>query len=313
MEIRSPIDCDIWAATRARMEARNEKHTPDKQRHSRHWGLFKVCLVAFKWALRLTGLYQRGVRNALDIDLNEVELHFDNLPPDFDGYRILQISDPHLDALADLGPNIANLIEHSDVDLCALTGDYRFRVHGSFDKVREAFATVFAAINARDGVYAILGNHDSVQMVPMFEALGARVLANQTLSLSRNQSSLHITGVDDAYYYFTDDATAALTRAPDGFRIALVHSPELATHASEANIDFYLTGHTHGGQVCLPGGYPIVTHSLADKRFASGHWTLGGMKGYTSRGAGVSGLPVRFNCRGEVTIFTLRTGCAASA
>ncbi len=313
MEIRSPIDCDIWAATRARMEARNEKHTPDKQWHSRHWGLFKVCLVAFKWALRLTGLYQRGVRNALDIDLNEVELHFDNLPPDFDGYRILQISDPHLDALADLGPNIANLIKHSDVDLCALTGDYRFRVHGSFDKVREAFAAVFAAINARDGVYAILGNHDSVQMVPMFEALGARVLANQTLSLSRNQSSLHITGVDDAYYYFTDDATAALTRAPDGFRIALVHSPELATHASEANIDFYLTGHTHGGQVCLPGGYPIVTHSMADKRFASGLWTLGGMKGYTSRGAGVSGLPVRFNCRGEVTIFTLRTGCAASA
>jgi predicted MPP superfamily phosphohydrolase len=112
--------------------------------------------------------------------------------------------------------------------------------------------------------------------------------------------------VDDAYYYFTDDAATALTRAPDGFRIALAHSPELVHHASQANIDFYMTGHTHGGQVCLPGGYPIVTHSMADKQFASGHWTLGGMKGYTSRGAGVSGLPVRFNCRGEVTIFTLR-------
>jgi len=306
MDIRSPTDRDIWAANRARMETANEKHTPDKKSHFRHWGLFKFCLIAFKWLLVLTGLYQRGVRNALDIDLHEIELHFDNLPRDFDGYRILQISDPHLDALAELGPNIANLIKHSHVDLCALTGDYRFRVHGSFDKVREAFATVFTAINAPDGIYAILGNHDSVQMVPMFEELGARVLANQTLSLSRKQSSLHITGVDDAYYYFTDDAATALTRAPDGFRIALVHSPELAHHASQANIDFYLTGHTHGGQVCLPGGYPIVTHSMADKRFASGHWTLGGMKGYTSRGAGVSGLPVRFNCRGEVTIFTLR-------
>jgi predicted MPP superfamily phosphohydrolase len=307
MDIRSSTNGDIWAANRARMEAGNEKHTPDKQWHTRHWGLFKFCLVAFKWTLGLTGLYQRGVRNALDIELNEVELQFDNLPPDFDGYRILQISDPHLDALAELGPTIANLIKQADVDLCALTGDYRFRVHGSFDKVRDAFATIFAEIRARDGIYAILGNHDSVQMVPMFEALGARVLANQTLSLSRNQSSLHITGVDDAYYYFTDDATAALTRAPEGFRIALVHSPELVHLASEANIDFYLTGHTHGGQVCLPGGYPIVTHSMADKRFASGHWTLDRMKGYTSRGAGVSGLPVRFNCRGEVTIFTLRT------
>lgn len=310
MDIRSPTDSDIWAATRARMEAANEKHKPDHKWHFRHWGLFKACLTVFDGALRLSGLYARGVRNALDIELSEVELHFDNLPADFDGYRILQISDPHLDALTELGPRIADLIRHTEVDLCALTGDYRFRVHGSFDKVRDAFGMVFSAIRASDGTFAILGNHDSVQMVPMFEALGARVLANQTLTLSRNQSSLHITGLDDAYYYFTDDATTALTRAPQGFRIALVHSPELVHQASEANIDFYLTGHTHGGQVCLPGGRPIVTHSVADKRFASGHWTLGGMTGYTSRGAGVSGLPVRFNCRGEITVFTLRKKAA---
>jgi len=307
MESREANDRSAWAANRARMEAGNEKHTPDKGWHSRHWRLFNVCLIAFHWLLRLTGLYRRGVRNALDIELNEVELEFATLPAEFDGYRILQISDPHLDALDDLGPTIARLVAGTDADLCVLTGDYRYKVHGSFDKVKKAFAPVFAAIDAPDGIFAILGNHDSVQMVPMFEELGAHVLANQTLSLTRNQTALHVTGVDDAYYYFTDDATAALTRAPEGFRIALVHSPALVDQASQANIDFYLTGHTHGGQVCLPGGYPIVTHSLASKRFASGHWTLGAMKGYTSRGAGVSGLPVRFNCRGEVTVFTLRS------
>ena len=192
------------------------------------------------------------------------------------------------------------------MDLCVLTGDYRYKIHGPFDAVKKAFNPVFEAINAKDGIFAILGNHDSVQMVPMFEDFGARVLANQTLTLSRNQSSLHITGVDDAYYYFTSDAEDALSQAPEGFRIALVHSPALVKQASRANIDFYLTGHTHGGQVCLPGGHPIVTHSLAHKKFSSGHWSIGGMKGYTSRGAGVSGLPVRFNCRGEVTICTLR-------
>lgn len=306
MELRSTTDRAKWAANRARMEAAQEKHTPDGQRHSRHWRLFNTCLLAFRCLLGVTGLYRRGMRNALDIVLNEIELEFDTLPPDFDGYRILQISDPHLDALDDLGPSIANLIRHTHVDLCALTGDYRFKVHGSFDKIRDSFATVFEAINAKDGICAILGNHDTIQMVPMFEELGARVLANQTLSLTRNQSMLHITGLDDAYYYFTDDAATALTRAPEGFRIALVHSPALVHQASEADIDFYMTGHTHGGQVCLPGGFPIVTHSIVGKRYSSGHWTLGGMKGYTSRGAGVSGLPVRFNCRGEVTVFTLR-------
>ena len=90
-----------------------------------------------------------------------------------------------------------------------------------------------------------------------------------------------------------------------GINIALVHSPELVHQAAEAGASLYLTGHTHGGQISLPGGRPILTNLATGQRFASGQWRCGSMLGYTSPGVGVSGLPVRFNTRGEVTVITL--------
>ncbi|MBT5047721.1 MAG: metallophosphoesterase [Rhodospirillaceae bacterium] len=296
----------LWADARARMESGDEKHTPDGRHRNRHWSLFKIGLTGFEVFLKATGLYKRGVRNALDIQLRQVTLEFDSLPKAFDGYRILQISDPHIDAMPELPERIGQLVRNADVNLCVLTGDYRFRVHGDFTGVSDAFDELIPAITAQDGIVAILGNHDSAEMVPMFEALGVTVLVNQTISVNRDQSMLHVTGVDDAYYYYTDEARSALDQAPPGFRVALVHSPELVIPAAVAGVDLYLTGHTHGGQVCLPGGIPLITHSLADKMFATGQWRLENMTGYTSRGAGVSGLPVRFNCPGEVTVFTLK-------
>jgi len=305
-EFRRACDRSRWAIDRARMEAGDEKSTVRGPRRHRNWTLFKIALMGFGVLLRVSGLWRRGVRNALAVELEEVELRFERLPAAFDGYRILQISDPHLDAMPEFAERIASLVRRAPVDLCVLTGDYRFRVHGPFDGVRAAFDRLLPEIDAADGIFAILGNHDSVEMVPMFEAQGVHVLVNQTVSLSRGAALLHLTGVDDAYYYYTENASHALLHAPDGFRVALAHSPELASKAADAGVDLYLTGHTHGGQVCLPGRIAVFTHSLAPHRLASGLWREGAMTGYTSRGAGCSGLPVRFNCPGEVTVFTLR-------
>ena len=107
---------------------------------------------------------------------------------------------------------------------------------------------------------------------------------------------------------YTDAARQALAGAPEGFKIALIHSPELADAAAENGYQLYLAGHTHGGQVCLPGGWPIITHMNRYRRYARGLWRHGDMRGYTSTGVGVSGLPVRFNTRGEVALITLRSG-----
>jgi predicted MPP superfamily phosphohydrolase len=301
-----------WAAARTAMEAGTRKHTPRGVHRRRQWPLFEAALAGFGVALRLTGLYRRGVMNALDIALTEIELEFSDLPAPFDGYRVLHLADLHLDAHPALAKRAAALARRAQCDLCVLTGDYRYRIVGPIDRAMAGLARVARAIDARDGVYGVLGNHDTIEMVPALEALGIRVLANQTVSVARDGATLlftgmlHITGIDDVHYFYTGNAAAALVRAPDGFRLAVVHSPELVQPAADSGIALYLTGHTHGGQICLPGGFPPVIHAHRGRRYAAGLWRHGDMVGYTSRGVGVSGLPVRFNCRGEIALITLR-------
>jgi len=288
------------------MEAAEEKHTPRGVKERRHWVAFRRLLALFGVGLRLFGLYERGVRNALDIKLKRIELKFENLPSEFDGYRILQLSDPHVDFLAGPLDTALELISSEQVDLCVLTGDYRKRVSGPFEHILPTFEKLMAQLRAPNGIYAILGNHDCADMAEAFENLGIDVLINETRSLQKGEAQIHVTGTDDVHYYYTDAARAALETAPDGFKIALIHSAELAEVAANAGFSLYLAGHTHGGQVCLPGGMPIITHMCCHRRYASGLWQHGSMTGYTTTGIGVSALPVRFNTRGEVVLITLR-------
>lgn len=299
-----------WMARRAQMEVRDEKHTPFGVRR-RHWGEFKQLLVPFGMFLRAGLLYEAGKRRALDLRLAERDLLFPDLPPEFDGYRLLHLTDLHVDGLPQMAETVAGLVRQRPVDLCVWTGDYRWRVHGPYEQVLPGLKTIVAAISTADGHYATLGNHDPVALVEPLERLGLRVLVNETATQQRGGASLHITGLDDVHYFYTDEARAALAAAPAGFRIALVHSPEAAHLAAAAGYSLYLCGHTHGGQVCLPGGWPILTNSALHYRHAKGLWRRGQMIGYTSNGAGTSGLPVRFFSRGEVTLITLRRRSAA--
>jgi predicted MPP superfamily phosphohydrolase len=98
----------------------------------------------------------------------------------------------------------------------------------------------------------------------------------------------------------------ALEAAADDFTIALVHSPELADAAAQAGVALYLTGHTHAGQVCLPGGIPLVRHLRAGRHLYRGHWHHRGMQGITNAGAGTSGIPVRFFTESEILALRLR-------
>jgi len=299
-----------WMARRAEMEARDEKHTPFGVRH-RHWGEFKQLLVPFRILLKAGRLYEAGVRRALDLRCVQLDLSFSDLPPEFDGYRLLHLTDLHLDGLPQLAEIIADLARRHPVDLCVWTGDYRWRVHGPYEQVLPGMETIARAVSAGDGHYATLGNHDPIAMVEPLERLGLRILANETATLRRGHAAIHITGLDDVHYFYTDGAAAAFANTPAGFRIALVHSPEAVHLAEQAGYSLYLCGHTHGGQVCLPGGMPILTNSVFHWRHAKGRWRRGKMLGYTSNGAGTSGLPVRFFSRGEVTLLTLRCKTAA--
>lgn len=294
-----------WFKRRKRMEAGKEKHTPRAVEERRHWVAFKQMLVLFGLLLRICGLYQRGIRNARNIRLKHLDLAFQDLPAEFDGFRILQLSDLHVDFLPETLDAALELVSGERIDICVLTGDYRKRVSGPFEHILPDFERLLARVPAPGGTYAVLGNHDCAEMVPAFEGIGIEVLVNETRRVQKGGAHIHLTGTDDVHYYYTEAARAALERAPEGFKIALVHSAELADVAAEAGFQLYLAGHTHGGQVCLPGGKPIITHMNSHRRYASGLWRHGAMVGYTTTGVGVSGLPVRFNTRGEAVLITL--------
>ena len=119
-------------------------------------------------------------------------------------------------------------------------------VSGPFEHILPVFEKLLARLQARHGVYAILGNHDCADMVEAFEALGIDVLINQTRTIRRGRAQIHVTGTDDVHYYYTDAARTALEAAPKGFKIALIHSAELADVAAEAGFSLYLAGHTRG-------------------------------------------------------------------
>ncbi len=297
------------------MEAGLEKHTPRAIKETRHWVAFRQMLALFGQLLRIFGLYERGVRNARNLRLKHLDLAFQDLPAEFDGFRILHLSDLHVDFLPETLDAALELVSGARFDICVLTGDYRKRVSGPFEHILPDFERLVARIGGqmptRGGIYAILGNHDCADMVPAFEGIGIEVLVNESRRIQRGRAQIHLTGTDDVHYYYTEAARAALETAPEGFKIALVHSAELADVAAEAGFQLYLAGHTHGGQICLPGGKPIITHLSIHRRYASGLWGHGAMVGYTTTGVGVSGLPVRFNTRGEAVLITLTRSARA--
>jgi len=294
-----------WLEQRRAMETSHQKATPDGPVGHRWWWVLNLLFSIFERLLHLTGLYRRGRDNALNITIKPLSLTLPSLPREFDGYRILQISDPHLDLLPELGARMAKLVNGMAVDLLLLTGDYRDRHRDPPDAGLALLAPVLDGIQAADGRYALLGNHDPAAAVPILENMGLTVLLNQTITLARAGAEIHLTGLDDVHSFYTQAAHDALMEPHQGCRIAAVHSAEVADYAAHAGFDLYLCGHTHGGQICPPGGRPVMRHLRRCKAYDRGLWRHGGMIGYTSLGAGVASMPIRFNCPPEVVLITL--------
>lgn len=255
--------------------------------------------------LKMTGLYRRARRNAERIDVRRTEMRFAELPPAFDGFTILHISDLHVDMNEVAMRNLIQLIGGMKYDLCVLTGDYRGKTFGPFEAALEGLAKVRAQL--RQPIYGVLGNHDTIQMVPAMEAMGIRVLLNECDAIVRGNQRIFLAGIDDAHFYRVDNIEKAAFPIPeDVFSVLLSHTPEVYRQAAHANFNLMLSGHTHGGQICLPGSIPIKLEAVLPRRMGAGAWRYHNMTGYTSVGAGSSVLPVRLNCPPEITLHCLR-------
>ncbi len=248
------------------------------------------------------------------IEIVSLDLTLPRLSPAFDGYKLVQFSDIHLGT--GMTPKrltqIVELVNAQKPDAIALTGD--FVTHGSMEGLEPPLVEVLSGLQPKDVGVAILGNHDHwtdpFVVRRVIRRSGLVDLSNSTYTVERDGAVLHLAGVDD-YWERLDRMDEVLARLPDeGAAVLLAHEPDYADiSAATGRFDLQISGHSHGGQVIIPFIGPLVLPSYG-KKYPIGRYQVGDMIQYTNRGVGTISPAVRFNCRPEITVFTLRAQVA---
>lgn len=255
--------------------------------------------------IRLVGLSPTGRRNFLQIRVVRRNLPLPGLPPAFSGFRVLQISDLHCDLEPEIINRTIERIQEIEFDQVVITGDFQDRVLAPHAAVLELVGKLIPHLGSAP--LAVPGNHDLIELVDSLEELGLRFLCNESICLQKNGDRLYLAGVDDPYLFETFDFPASRSQIPrHACSILLAHSPEVYREAEEAGYAAMLCGHTHGGQICLPGGIAIWRNAKVPRRMLAGPWQWRQLRGYTSRGTGGCGVPARFFCPPEITLHTLQ-------
>lgn len=253
-----------------------------------------------------------------NLEIVPVELYLPHLDLAFDGYRLVQISDIHMGTgiTTERLIHIVEMVNAQNPDAVAITGDYV--TNGDITFLLPGLIEGLSKLQARDGSFAILGNHDHwtdpTAIRTMLRRSGLVDMSNSTYTIQRGNAVLHLAGVDD-YWERQDRLDEVLAQLPtEGCAILLAHEPDYADISSvTGRFDLQISGHSHGGQVRIP----ILNRAIHVPRYSikypMGRYQVGEMIQYTNRGVGTIAPAVRFNCRPEITVFTLRAAATGQA
>ncbi len=249
------------------------------------------------------------------IEITRLTLPLPHLAPEFDGYKLVHLSDFHMGTWMNRErlAHIVHLVNQQAPDLIAITGDF---VSYEVEVPLQEMSAPLSELRARDGIFAVLGNHDyytgeQEKVRAALHEFHITELKNETRTIHRGNATLTLAGVDDCYDGVSDldHLTAHLSTRPNGngATILLAHEPDVADQAAATgHFDLQLSGHSHGGQIVFPGFGTFYLPRLG-RKYPRGLYWLNGMTLYTNRGLGTSHLRVRFNCPPEIAVFTLRS------
>jgi hypothetical protein len=268
------------------------------------------------------------------IEVNEREVTLTGLPKVFDGMRIVQLSDIHLDEFTEpfFLRRVIDRVNRMKPDAIFLTGDFvtenpfpRRYSSTAFANTARRFgrgaawqcADMLRELNCRK-LYAILGNHDiAVGAKQVTEALtinGITMLRNSFLPIERSGGRLWLAGLDDPVEGKPDPDLAippSIRNVPNEPVVLMCHAPDyvdlLRAHPAGQAVSLMLSGHTHGGQIRLPLVGALELPSWG-KKYVEGWFRFGALQLHVNRGIGTVGVPFRLNCPPEITLITLRTG-----
>lgn len=254
------------------------------------------------------------------IDVTHRDVALQGLPADFDGLRVVQLSDIHMDYFTEAFflRRVVARINELNPDAVFLTGDFvtssDWARHSAPESAWQC-AKILRGL-ACESIYAVLGNHDVIvgaeNVISALHANGINVIRNSFLPLERGSGRIWIAGLDDPVVGHPDLEAAIpeqIRNVPGQPVVLLCHAPDYALriqrHIAGQTVGLMLSGHTHGGQIRLPLIGALVLPPLG-QRFIEGWFQLGRMGLYVNRGIGTIGVPLRLDCPPEITVLTLR-------
>lgn len=243
-----------------------------------------------------------------DYEITRTDISIRNLPERFEGFRITQITDVHhsrILGLSDINVMV-ELAQQTKPDLIALTGDYTT----SYRRFIEPCAEALGRLSAPEGVWAVLGNHDHYTGQELttraLQGHHIEVMNNVRTAIRRGPDILQFSGIDDWSWGGTDWTRAVNGLDPERPTVLLSHQPIVLDMDQTQSVSLILSGHTHGGQLRLPGIGAPAGWFIKDLKYDQGLFRRRNTQLYVSRGTGVIGLPVRFAARPEIAVLRLR-------
>ena len=272
-----------------------------------------ALLLRQKMQIAMSGFRDKlGIHefDARDFEIVPLNVNIPNLDPVFNGYRIAHISDIHLGQWisAKRIEGVVNLVNKQKPDLVAITGDSVSYVVNEpvLDMLR-----YLRNLKPNDATVAVLGNHDhwigAEEIREVMDEIRIIELENDVYTIERGDASLYIAGVDSITLE-KHDLDAVLRKLPEtGPAILLAHEPDFAdVSAATGRFSLQLSGHSHGGQMIIPGlGTPFRGYKF--RKYPLGEYKVGNMVQYTNRGLGTNVFWIRINCPPEITILTLQS------
>jgi predicted MPP superfamily phosphohydrolase len=291
-----------WIGDRLRILVRGEQTVPGTRSYAPEVVKLRKAHIPFA-SLRKLGAHN----DVYDLEVTRHDVFVPNLPQSFDGYRIVFLTDTHVASFHRRAyfREVVAQAARFDPDLILLGGDFvTFERH--IPLMAELLLT---GLTARDGVYAVLGNHDywadADSVIAAMTSRGVRFIINRSIALKRGDDAISLVGIDELYRGKPDFDAAFLRTDPHVPCIGLSHHPDIVEHMHDRRLDLLLCGHTHGGQIRFPFFGPVVVPSKHEGRYAAGFHRTGNVLMYVSRGIGAI-PPLRILCKPEVATFTLR-------
>jgi predicted MPP superfamily phosphohydrolase len=204
---------------------------------------------------------------------------------------------------------VIQIIDEEEADMIVITGDF---VSYTLDRPLQHLSDTLSGLHARDGVFAVRGNHDCwtdpERVSATIEEAGIVELRNDHVRVERGGDRFYVAGVDDVYDGRADLEEVIARLPEDGPAILLAHEPDFAdTSAATGRFALQLSGHSHGGQLSFPLVGPLFLPHLG-KKYHRGLYRVGDMSLFTNRGLGTTALQLRVRCRPEIAVATLRAG-----